>query len=163
MNSLILKPIGYVRSEHQKAEDTPIQSIFCSGCKGRVELLPQYSEGLTDIEEFSHIILLYWLHKSEPGGMLVKPFLEDKFHGIFATRAPVRPNPLGFSIVRLNSREDCILNISCVDILDNTPVLDIKPYSSKFDSFPGSRNGWYEGIDAKTTQQLGLRNYYRRF
>ena len=94
MNMLYVKPIGFIRSEHKKAEDTPIQPVYAEECVGTVELLPEYEEGLTDIEGFSHIILLNWLHKSGTCKMLVKPFLEDVEHGVFATRSPCRPNPI---------------------------------------------------------------------
>lgn len=159
MNTFNIKPIAFVRSEHQYAETTPIQPVFAGECTGRVEVLPEYADGLIDIEGFSHIILLYWLHKAKPGPLFVKPFLQDIEHGIFATRSPGRPNPIGISIVRLINREGSILHIQGVDILDETPVLDIKPYSSIFDCFSDARNGWQEGIDRETLEIRGRREY----
>jgi tRNA-Thr(GGU) m(6)t(6)A37 methyltransferase TsaA len=159
MSLFTLKPIGYIRSEHQKAEDTPIQPVCCPECQGRVEVLPEFADGLTGLEGFSHIILLYWLNRAKPPELLVKPFLEDKLHGIFATRAPRRPNPIGLSIVSLISRDGTTLHIGGVDIIDNTPLIDIKPYSSRFDCFSNARNGWQEHIDEATALQRGRRNY----
>ena len=159
MNTFNIKPIAFVRSEHQNAETTPIQPVFANECIGRVEVLPEYADGLVDIEGFSHIILLYWLHRATFGSLLVKPFLQDVEHGIFATRSPWRPNPIGLSIVRLINCDGSILHIQGVDILDETPVLDIKPYSSIFDCFPDARNGWQEGIDKETLERRGRRGY----
>jgi len=159
MNTFNIKPIAFIRSEHKNAEATPIQPVFAGECTGRVEVLPEFVDGLVDIEGFSHIILLYWLHKAISGPLLVKPFLQDIEHGIFATRSPGRPNPIGISIVRLINRNESILHIQGVDILDETPVLDIKPYSSIFDCFPDARNGWQEGIDKETLEKRGRRGY----
>lgn len=159
MQALELKQIGRIRSEHHKPEETPIQPVYCPDCEGRVELLPEYADGLIDIEGFSHIILIYWLDRAGPPKLVVKPFLEDREHGIFATRSPWRPNPLGLSIVRLLKIERCCIHIGGVDILDNTPLFDIKPYSSRFDCFPDARNGWQEGIDDATALQRGRRGY----
>jgi tRNA-Thr(GGU) m(6)t(6)A37 methyltransferase TsaA len=114
---------------------------------------------LQDIEGFSHIILLYWLHKANPEKLLVKPFLEDVTHGIFATRFPQRPNSIGLSIVKLTSRENNVLHLQGVDILDETPIIDIKPYSSKFDCFPDARNGWMDNIVPETAEKRGRRGY----
>jgi tRNA (adenine37-N6)-methyltransferase len=159
MKTLTLKPIGFIRSEHQRANRTPIQPAFCPESAGRVEVLPQFTEGLTDIEGFSHIILLYWLHKATPAKMMAKPFLDDKVHGIFATRFPARPNPIGLSLVRLLRRENNVLHICGVDILDKTPVLDIKPYYSRYDSCTGARDGWLRNIDPKTVKIRGIRGF----
>jgi tRNA (adenine37-N6)-methyltransferase len=159
MKTFTLKPIGYVRSEHMHADKTPIQPAFCPESPGRVEVLPEFTEGLTDIEGFSHIILLTWLHKAALPKMMVKPYLDDKLHGIFATRFPARPNPIGFSLVKLLSRKKNILHVCGIDILDNTPVLDIKPYYSRFDSGAEARDGWLAGIDAKTAAIRGNRGY----
>ncbi len=159
MEEIVLKPIGYIRSEHQEPEKTPIQPVFCQDCTGRVEVFPAFEEGLTDLEKFSHIILLFWLHKAGRARMLVTPFLESRQHGLFATRSPNRPNPVGLSIVRLMRREMNILHISGVDILDNTPLLDIKPYTSRFDCFPEAINGWQEGLDDDMARKFGRREY----
>lgn len=162
MDTFKAKPIGFIRSAHQQSEHTPIQPVFAYECTGTVEILPEFTLGLTDIEGFSHIILVYWLHKANFGSLMVKPFIQDVEHGIFATRSPNRPNPLGLSIVKLVKRNKSILHIQGVDILDGTPVLDIKPYSTIFDCFIGARNGWQEGIDEEVMEQKGRRGYKGR-
>jgi len=157
MNMLYVQPIGFIRSKHIKAENTPIQPIYAEECVGTVEILPEYEDGLTDIEGFYHSILLNWLHESGACKMLVKPFMEDTEHGIFATRSPSHPNPIGLYIVRLIKRVGSLLSIQGVDIPDGTSVLDIKPYSSLFDCFPNARNGWQEAITSKDGARRGVR------
>lgn len=138
------KPIGYIHSPHEKAEGTPIQTGGAKGVEAELELLPEYRKGLKDLESFSHIILLYHCHKAGETELLRKPFMDDKKHGIFAIRAPSRPNPIGFSVVRLSGITDNILKIKDVDILNGTPVLDIKPYVSDFDVKEVTKKGWLE-------------------
>jgi tRNA (adenine37-N6)-methyltransferase len=159
MNEFTFKPIGYIRSEHHILEKTPIQPVFARECTGRIELLPEYVDGLESIDGFSHIYLLYWLHKAKPAQMIVKPYLQDCEHGIFATRFPNRPNPIGMSIVRFVKMEGATIWVNDVDILDGTPLLDIKPYTKSFDCFPGCKNGWYSDIDPETAQRRGKRGY----
>jgi len=159
MNEFTARQIGVVRSEHIVPENTPIQPVYAHECLGKIELFPEFEEGLLDIEGFSHLIILYWLHKAEDAKLLVKPFLEDKVHGIFATRTPLRPTPIGLSIVRLLERKGNVLMIQGVDMLDGTPVIDIKPYSGRFDSFPDARNGWMDGVDNATAMVRGKRGY----
>lgn len=151
--------IGIVHSEHQKAEETPIQSVFAQDCKGRVEVFPEFADGLKDIELYSHLYLVYHLHRVCEVRLLTKPFLQDIEHGIFATRAPWRPNPIGLSIVKLIAREDNVLVIEGADILDGTPLLDIKPYSKRFDNIPTQRNGWQDDVDDATAWKRGRRAY----
>lgn len=139
----IMRPIGVIRSPFQEKEQTPIQPSR-SQAKGRVEVYPEYAAGLEDIEGFSHIILLYVFHQSAGFALRVKPFLDDRQHGLFATRYPKRPNPIGISVVRLARREGNILEIEGVDVLDGTPLLDIKPYVSEFDIRAPTRSGWLE-------------------
>lgn len=156
---IIFKPIGVIRSEHLVAQQTPIQPAYAKGCKGRAELLPEYAEGLRDLEGFSHIYLIFSFHRAGPMQLIVKPFLQDTPRGVFATRAPCRPNGIGLSIVELIGREDNVLLLDGVDILDGTPLLDIKPYSAKFDCLQTSRNGWQDEVDEETAQRLGRRDY----
>ncbi len=104
----------------------------------------RYADGLKDLEGFSHLILIYHLHLVGAGSLLVKPFLDDKLHGVFATRSPARPNPIGFSIVRLNGISGVKLEICDVDIIDGTPLLDIKPYVPRFDVRQPAQIGWFE-------------------
>jgi tRNA (adenine37-N6)-methyltransferase len=139
----IMRPIGVIHSPFQEKEQTPIQPSR-SQAKGQVEVYPEFAAGLEDIEGFSHIILLYVFHQSSGFTLRVKPFLDDQQHGLFATRYPKRPNPIGISVVRLARREGNILEIEGVDVLDGTPLLDIKPYVSEFDLRNVTRSGWLE-------------------
>ncbi|MHC1758918.1 MAG: tRNA (N6-threonylcarbamoyladenosine(37)-N6)-methyltransferase TrmO [Negativicutes bacterium] len=136
-------PIGLIHSPYKEPAGTPIQAVTATDIEAIVEIYPDYVMGLKDIEGFSHLILLYHLHRVRPSGLLVKPFLGNELHGIFATRSPGRPNPIGFSIVRLIKVDGHILWIRDVDILDQTPVLDIKPYVAEFDVRQVEKNGWF--------------------
>jgi tRNA-Thr(GGU) m(6)t(6)A37 methyltransferase TsaA len=140
---IILRPIGYIHSPFTDPQGMPIQPVGAKGVQGQIKIELQYVEGLRDLEGFSHIILLYYLHKANGYQLQVVPFLDDQPHGVFATRAPRRPNPLGLSIVKLNKIEGDTLYIEGVDILDGTPLLDIKPYIPAFDQHKGTRAGWY--------------------
>jgi len=131
-----------IHSPFHDPESTPIQAIR-SQAIGTVEVYPEFSQGLRGLEEFSHIYLLYAFHRSEGYSLLVKPFLDDDQHGLFATRHPRRPNPIGFSVVRLRKIEDNLLTIEGVDVLDDTPLLDIKPYVPDFDHRDDVQTGWY--------------------
>jgi len=153
------KPIGVIRSEHSAAEKTPIQPAYAKGCKGRAEVLSDFAEGLRDLEGFSHVYLLYHFHQTGPSSLVVKPFLQDVERGVFATRSPRRPNPIGLSIVELARREGNVLHLDGVDILDGTPLLDIKPYTAKFDRIEMTRNGWQDEVDEETAQRDGRRGY----
>ena len=148
---IIFRPIGVVHSPFKEPTGTPIQPGAAQGTAGVVEILPAYQEGLQDLEGFSHLILLYHFHLARGFSLKVKPFLDDTERGLFATRAPARPNPIGLSIVRLNRIEGSKLHIQDVDIVDGTPVLDIKPYVPAFDAPEDIRTGWLEesGRDVK--------------
>ena len=146
-------PIGVVSSPFKELKGMPIQPKGGAGIRGTIQIYPEYREGLKDIEGFSHIILLTWLHKSKGYSLIVKPFLDDTPRGVFATRAPKRPNPIGISTVRLLSVEESTLHIEDVDILDGTPLLDLKPYVPKFDDREAKRIGWLAGRSAKSKQQ----------
>jgi tRNA-Thr(GGU) m(6)t(6)A37 methyltransferase TsaA len=153
------KPIGVIRSEHVNPVETPIQPVYAKGCKGRAEVLPEFTDGLRDIEGFSNIYLIYHFHQAGPARLMLKPFLQDVERGVFSTRAPYRPNAIGLSIVELLKREDNVLYLDGVDILNGTPLLDIKPYTAKFDLFETRRNGWQDEVDEQTAQKRGLRGY----
>lgn len=140
---IVMQPIGVIRSPFTKPDDTPIQAAR-SQAAGSVEVYPDFADGLKDIEGFSHIHLLYAFHQSSGFALSVKPFLDDQEHGVFATRHPRRPNPIGISIVRLVSRRGNLLSVEGVDMLDGTPLLDIKPYLPEFDVRSSVRSGWYE-------------------
>jgi len=156
---VVFRPIGVIRSDHRKGEETPIQPAYAKGCLGRAEILPEYAEGLKDLDGFSHVYLIYHLHQAGPAQLVAKPFLQDVAHGVFATRSPWRPNAIGLSIVELVRIEGNVLHLDRVDILDGTPLLDIKPYTDKFDHVHTARNGWQDEVDAKTAQQRGKRGY----
>jgi tRNA (adenine37-N6)-methyltransferase len=143
MMEFSIRPIGIIHSPFTDKKDTPIQPTR-SSAMGTVEVYAEFAEGLLDIEGFSHLILLYAFHCSQGYNLTVKPFLDDELHGLFATRYPCRPNPIGLSIVRLLARENHILKIEGVDVLDGTPLLDIKPYVPEFDLRTGVRSGWLE-------------------
>lgn len=152
-----LHPIGIVHSPHRLADETPIQPVYATGIRGRVEILAEFADGLRDVEGFSHLHLIYLFHRASSPRLMVKPYLEDVDRGVFATRAPCRPNPIGLSIVRLTGREGNVLHLEDVDILDGSPLLDIKPYVTRFDHRPGARCGWQDGIDEETAHRRGRR------
>ena len=137
------KPIGVIHTGFRDKEGTPIQGMFAKDAKGEVEVFPEYSDGLKDIEGFSHLILIYHFHLADNYSLISMPFLEDKQHGIFSIRHFKRPNPIGLSVVRLESVKGNKLEISEVDIIDGTLLLDIKPFVSWFDNRPDAKIGWY--------------------
>jgi tRNA-Thr(GGU) m(6)t(6)A37 methyltransferase TsaA len=139
---LIMKPIGVIHSPFTDKSQTPIQPTR-SQAIGRVEVFPEFAGGMQDLDEFSHIILLYAFHCSSGYSLQVQPFLDDQLRGLFATRHPCRPNPIGLSIVRLLACRENILDIEGVDMLDGTPLLDIKPYVPDFDVRNDVKTGWY--------------------
>ena len=139
------QPIGLIHSPFMHRHQTPIQP-YRSSEGGKVVLLPEYEAGLQDLDGFSHIILLYYFHRAEPGFELsVRPFLDDAPKGLFATRYPRRPNSIGLSVVRLVRREGRVLHVEGIDVLDCTPLLDVKPYVPPFDAFPEATLGWLDG------------------
>ncbi len=142
MDAITYKPIGVIRTPFTDVENMPVQPSGGTGIAGRVELNLELADGLKDVEGFSHLMLIYHFHLSKPYSLLVKPFLDDTVRGVFATRAPMRPNPIGVSVVKLTKIEGCILHVENVDILDGTPLLDIKPYVSDFNNVQDERSGW---------------------
>jgi len=131
----------------------PIQPTGAAGILGTVEVFTEFTAGLKDLDGFSHIILLYHFHRVQEVKLVVTPFMDSQPHGVFATRAPKRPNPIGLSIVRLLGIEQNILHIENVDILDGTPLLDIKPYVPEFDHHPADRVGWLEQAKGQVRRQ----------
>jgi len=156
--SIAYAPIGVIHSAHTEPEKTPIQPVYSEGCEGRAEVFPEFAAGLRDVEGFSHIYLVYHMHKTGPARLTVKPFLQDVERGVFATRAPCRPNPIGLSVVKLLRREGYILYLDAVDVLDGTPLLDIKPYTARFDCIQTTRNGWQDEVDEQTAWRRGSRS-----
>ena len=142
MNSIVYHPIGVIHSPFRSMGDTPIQPPVADGVEGRVRLWPQFEEGVADLSGFSHIILIYHLHRSHGYELHVKPFLDSQPRGLFSTRAPRRPNPIGLSVVHLLATEGCTLRVRDVDMVDGTPLLDIKPYVPEFEPDGELRIGW---------------------
>lgn len=145
MKEIRYRCIGVIHSPFTELRGMPIQASGARGVAGTVEVIPEYGDGLKDLEGFSHIFLLYHFHLSQGYSLMVKPYLDDSLRGVFATRAPRRPNALGISVVRLVGIEGCTLHIEDVDIADSTPLLDIKPYVPEFDSRKVKGIGWLAG------------------
>ena len=147
---ITMSPIGVIRSPFKTKEETPIQGIFQPDAAGVVEVFPEFADGLRDIEGFSHIILLYHFHCAGPVELVRRTFLDDNEpHGVFASRHPCRPNGIGLSVVRLLGREGGFLRVGEIDVLDGTPLLDIKPYVRRFDCRPQAASGWLEGKEGR--------------
>ena len=142
--SFTYTPIGIVRSPYTETAGMPIQPTGAEGVRGTIVVSPKLSPGLKDLQEFSHIILIYAFHRSCGYSLQVTPFLDTVQHGVFATRAPKRPNAIGLSIVKLIDIHENILTIENVDLLDGTPLLDIKPYVPAFDAFCSAKAGWLD-------------------
>lgn len=140
-----LKSIGVIHSPYMTKEETPIQGVFRPAVTGWVELLPEYADGLKDIEMFSHIYLIYFFDRSGPVHLVRPMLLDDQPHGVFASRYPARPSGIGLTIVQFIKREANRLEIAGIDVLDGTPLLDIKPYVRRFDLFPDACEGWFSG------------------
>jgi tRNA-Thr(GGU) m(6)t(6)A37 methyltransferase TsaA len=137
-----LRRIGIIHSPHRKADGTPVQAALAAGVQGTIEVFPQYAAGLRDLDGFERIWLVYWFDRAKAAELVVTPYLDTVARGLFATRAPCRPNPIGLSAVRLLGIIGNILHVDGLDILDNTPLLDLKPYVPAFDAFEAKRIGW---------------------
>ena len=142
MREIAFHPIGVIHSPFKDTKDMPIQPSGAKGIAGTIVLNDDYVEGLKDLDGFSHIILIYHFHLSTGYSLMVHPFLDDKLHGVFATRAPKRPNHIGISVVKLEKIDGNILYVENIDIIDGTPLLDIKPYVGSFDNVKDERKGW---------------------
>jgi tRNA (adenine37-N6)-methyltransferase len=138
-----LAPIGVVHSPHRQEKGAPIQPRWAQGTEGAVELFPEFAPGLRDLDGFERIWLLYWFDRAREAQLEVVPYLDTRAHGVFATRAPCRPNPIGISCVRLLAIEGTRLRVAELDILDGTPLLDVKPYVPECDVFDVTRVGWF--------------------
>ncbi|RLE77724.1 MAG: tRNA (N6-threonylcarbamoyladenosine(37)-N6)-methyltransferase TrmO [Thermoprotei archaeon] len=144
-SEIVYRPIGVIRTPFKDVRGVPIQPTAAEGVRGVVEVYPEYADGLKDLEGFSHVILIYHFHLVRGYRLLVVPYLDSAARGVFATRAPARPNPIGMSVVRLVRVEGNLLHVEDVDIVDGTPLLDIKPYVPQFDCRPQARIGWLAG------------------
>lgn len=149
---ITLSAIGIIHSPFVTTKDMPIQPSGAVGIRGTIEVFPAYQPGLKDLEGFSHLILLYYFHQATTCSLIVRPFLDATPRGVFATRAPVRPNHLGLSIVKLVTLNAGLITVENLDILNGTPLLDIKPYVPEFDSGGNVRIGWLEGRSKSAEQ-----------
>ncbi|RJX21986.1 MAG: tRNA (N6-threonylcarbamoyladenosine(37)-N6)-methyltransferase TrmO [Ammonifex sp.] len=152
MKAINYKRIGTIRTLFKEPRGTPIQPAAAKGVRGTVTVEGEYAEGLKDLEGFSHIILIYHFHLSEGYSLTVTPFMDDRPRGVFATRAPRRPNPIGISVVKLLGVEGSELEVENVDVVDGTPLLDIKPYVPQFDGRAGEEIGWLSGKAEEASQ-----------
>ncbi len=150
---IIFEPIGTIHSPYKDIEGMPIQPTGAKGVKGTLEIDHKYVSGLKDLDGFSHMIILYHFHLSEGYSLEVEPFLDKKKRGLFSTRAPKRPNPIGLSIVKLLNIHDNIVEIEDVDIVDGTPLLDIKPYVPDFDHRDVKSIGWLSSNSNKVSEK----------
>ena len=150
---VIYRPIGVIHTSFNNVEEMPIQPTSDVSGPGFVEVSPEFADALKDLEGFSHIYLLYHFHKVHRSKLIVTPFLDSKSHGIFATRAPSRPNPLGLSLVKLVRIENNLVYVEGVDVLNGTPLLDIKPYVPEFEHIHDVRIGWLEKAKDKIRSQ----------
>lgn len=148
LNEIQFHAIGIIRSPHLEPAGTPIQPVYAAGAVGSVVVYPAFATALRDIEGFERIWLIYLLHRARGFEPEVVPYRDTKSHGLFATRSPTRPNPIGMSAVRLIGREENVLHVADMDILDSSPILDIKPYVPTFDAFPNAKAGWFDTCDA---------------
>jgi tRNA (adenine37-N6)-methyltransferase len=140
---LVYRPIGVVRSPLTQLAGMPLQSVAADDVDGAIQIEPEFRAGLQDIDGFSHLFVIAHLHRGEPGGLVVMPFLDDTPRGVFATRSPRHPNPIGLSIVRLLAVEGLTLHVRGLDLVDGTPVVDLKPYVPEFDHVAAERIGWF--------------------
>ncbi len=154
MITIEYRSIGIIHSPYKSPKGSPIQPSAARGNEGKIEIFPEFSEGLEDLAGFSHIFLIYHFHLSKRFSLKVKPFLDDTRRGLFATRAPSRPNPIGISVVRLVEIRDTTLRIQNLDVVDGTPLLDIKPYVPQFDVYPVEKIGWIEKKTKKSKKRL---------
>ena len=161
-NKFVFQSIGIIHSPHKEISKIPIQPVFCNDIEGTIILNNKYVDGLKDLQGFSHIYLFYCFDHSQKTCLCLKPYLSDHEHGIFATRAPHRPNKLGMSLVRLDRIENNILYVRDLDILDGTPLLDIKPYIQRFDSREDAKSGWQDTVLNDVASVRGLRDFKRQ-
>lgn len=161
MDLITIQPIGTIHTPHTNVMNMPIQPIAADGIKGYIELLPEYVAGLKDIEGFSHITLIYRFHKINGFELEVIPFMDNESRGIFATKAPKRPNAIGISTVKLIRVDNNILHIEQVDMLDGTPLIDIKPFYPRYDNRQEVKIGWLEKNQDLPVENLRSDNRFK--
>jgi len=162
MKEIRYMPIGVIHSPFKDVQGTPIQAVAAKGVGGTVEIEAEYQRGLKDLEGFSHIVLLYHFHHSQGYTLEVKPFMDDHMRGVFATRAPRRPNPIGTSVVKLVRVRACTVFIEDIDIVDGTPLLDMKPFVPEFDVRKVERLGWLSNKASKVHGVTADERFSRR-
>jgi tRNA-Thr(GGU) m(6)t(6)A37 methyltransferase TsaA len=160
--TITYQPIGIIHTPFKSLEGMPIQPAGAEAASGWIELDAHYQDGLQDLDGFSHLYLLYHFHQASPAKLIVTPFLDKQPHGVFATRAPARPNPIGMSLVELVRVEGCRIDIKHVDMLDGTPLLDIKPYVSEFEAAQNVRTGWVEALSGQVRSQRSDGRFVRK-
>lgn len=143
-SQLTIETIGSIETPFEEPSGTPIQPSRAQGARGTVHIDPRFHDGLKDLEGFERVWLIYWFHRAPIARLTVTPFLDTEERGIFATRAPTRPSPIGMSVVRLIAVRDGQLDVEGVDMVNGTPLLDVKPYVPEFDCYPASRAGWFD-------------------
>jgi tRNA (adenine37-N6)-methyltransferase len=165
MAQIKYEPIGIVHTQFTERAQTPIQGVFAPDSRGEVEVFSRYADGLKDLAGFSHIILIYHFHLADGYSLLTEPFLDNDSKGIFAIRYFERPNNIGLSVVRLYAVRENMLEIGEIDIIDGTPLLDIKPYVPDFDNRSNVRTGWYENASNKSEykQKRGIPQRHEDF
>jgi tRNA-Thr(GGU) m(6)t(6)A37 methyltransferase TsaA len=162
MRSVRYNPIGIIHSPLKTPSNAPLQPVCARHTEGTVEVFPRYASGLKGLNGFSHLILIYHLHLARRTSLTVKPFLDNMEHGVFATRAPVRPNPIGISVVRLRKIRGATIWVQDLDVLDATPLLDIKPYVPQFDIRRAKRIGWYKRSIHRLNRTVADERFTRR-
>ena len=156
---ITFEPIGIIHSPFTELDEMPIQPTSETSTSGHIELYPEFTKGLKDLEGFSHIYLLYHFHKTPRARLHVKPFLDKDVRGIFATRAPSRPNPIGLSLVKLAGIDGNLVYVDNIDILNGTPLIDIKPYIPEFENPSSVRLGWLETATEKISKMKSDRRF----
>jgi len=157
---LRIQPIGIIRTGFIEAVGTPIQPAYAKQAEGQVIVDEEFEPALADLEGFERLWLIYWMDRASPFKPMVVPYRDTRKHGLFATRSPCRPNPIGLSVVRLLRREGRILHVADIDILDGTPLLDIKPYVPEFDAHPSSKAGWFDAC--RVDRKVADRRFHRK-
>lgn len=150
-----VQSVGTIQTPFREAYGTPIQAAYGKDVQGQIHLNESFVPALDDIDGFERLWLIYWMDRVGPFQAKVIPYRDDREHGLFATRSPSRPNPIGMSVVRLLKREGAVLHVLDIDILDGTQLLDIKPYIPEFDAHPVSRAGWFDnpGVDRRKADE----------
>jgi len=162
MSEIKFKPIGIIHTPFRQPKGTPIQPSRSDGAVGWIKLYSEYVRGVSDLDGFSHIVLIYYFHLSKGFELMVTPYLDNNLRGLFATRAPGRPNPIGISVVKLQRIEDNILHVIDVDIVDGTPLLDIKPHIPDFNSPENVRVGWLNNKNDNNDINLADNRFHKK-